>query len=167
MSGFISFVITNNPALTGALEVQKSNLIVILTLWQIGFTGLVFIICIIFSHKIAGPIHKLKTHLQSMRSGEVVRDITFRQSDYFSELADEFNKTFHLIQETQRNDFLYISEINTYLQNLLVTLDNDKRELISEVINKLDDIQNRYTETGVSEESENEENSYNDSEKLP
>jgi len=147
MSGFINYVLANNPALTTALQEQKKSLIIILTLWQIGFTGLVFIICILFSHKIAGPIHKLKLHMQAIREGEVIRDVTFRKSDYFSDLAEEFNETFHAIQEAQRSDFMYLSEINSYLQNLLVSMDSDKRELISEIINKLDDIQHRYMST--------------------
>jgi hypothetical protein len=46
------------------------------------------------SHKIAGPIHRMKNELAKMRDSEgpVLQEIQFRKGDFFPELADSFNE---------------------------------------------------------------------------
>jgi len=70
------------------------------------------------SHRIAGPLHNLKIRLQRIRSITNLEDLTllestiFRRSDYFHEMAEEYNKTIdHLkaiskINNQQENNFM-------------------------------------------------------------
>ena len=57
------------------------------------------------SHRIAGPLHNLKIKLQKLRALKDISDINlieetqFRRSDYFHELADEYNKTIHHLKD--------------------------------------------------------------------
>lgn len=124
---------------------EKRNLLIgILALWQLGFTALVFIICIFFSHKIAGPLFKLTKFLQNMRNGNQAERLFFRNGDYFHEVADEFNKTFETIQENYRKDFVYLSEVHTYLNNLAMTVPDDKKVVLGEINKRLSEIQSRF-----------------------
>ena len=46
-----------------------------------------------FSHRIAGPIYKLKKFLMKIREENYRDELNLRQGDYFPEIADEINKT--------------------------------------------------------------------------
>jgi len=105
MTSFINFALQQAPELTNKLEDKRASLILILGVWQLGFTALVFIICIFFSHKIAGPLFKLQKYLSQVRDGTAPGELFFRDGDYFQELADDFNSTFKVILESYQKDF--------------------------------------------------------------
>lgn len=57
--------------------------------------GLVLIVGgLVISHKIAGPIHRMKKELKKMQESDppALREIQFRKGDFFPELADSFNE---------------------------------------------------------------------------
>lgn len=126
------------------LTSKRSNLIFILSMWQIGFTALIFIICIFFSHKIAGPIYKLRKYLTDLRLKQTRDQLFFRKGDYFHELSDEINITFEQIHENYRNDFVYLNEVSKYINNLYNSVPEEKKDTLNEIIKKLSEIQNRY-----------------------
>ncbi len=75
-------------------------------LWMCLFTPIcIFLWGVFQSHRIAGPLHNLKIKLQKIRQLKDISDINlieetqFRRSDYFHELADEYNKTIHHLKD--------------------------------------------------------------------
>ena len=126
------------------LEHQRTNLLIILSLWQIGFTALVFIICIFFSHKVAGPLYKLSKFLTAIRDGRAHGTLFFRKGDYFQELADEFNETVGRLEEEHKKDFVYLAEVSAYINNLSLVVPEDKKIVLKEITEKLSEIQNRF-----------------------
>jgi hypothetical protein len=60
--------------------------------------GGVFILCIFnvlglfASHRIAGPLHRLRKHLDAAGEGATSADVRFRDGDYFPELAKACNR---------------------------------------------------------------------------
>lgn len=51
----------------------------------------IVVVGIFLSHRIAGPIHRMQSHLDEIaRSGEV-KELSFRQRDYFPEMAESIN----------------------------------------------------------------------------
>jgi hypothetical protein len=51
------------------------------------------LICgLIFSHKIAGPLHRLKTHLQNTVQSGQTKTFHFRKGDFFQDLAEAYNQ---------------------------------------------------------------------------
>ena len=64
-------------------------------LWitMITLTGVIFLISIFVSHRIAGPLYKLKLHLAELGKGNIDQNLKFRKSDYFHSLADDYNKS--------------------------------------------------------------------------
>lgn len=50
------------------------------------------------SHRIAGPLVRLRREMSRLADGEPVQPLAFRNEDYWHELADEFNR----IAELQR-----------------------------------------------------------------
>ncbi|MBI3544377.1 MAG: hypothetical protein HY075_13985, partial [Deltaproteobacteria bacterium] len=43
---------------------------------------------LIFSHRVAGPMYRLRKHLEAVARGETWADVTFRKNDYFVDVAD-------------------------------------------------------------------------------
>lgn len=132
------------PELGEQLANKKTSLIVILVLWQIGFTALAFITCIFMTHKVAGPMYKVQKYLSSIRDGDFSGKLYFRNGDYFKEIAEDLNDTFETIQENYKNDFVYLSEVNAYLNNLSLVVPDDKKVVLKEITHKLSEIQNRF-----------------------
>lgn len=140
----MQYAAKNIPELSSSIADKRKNLIIILALWQLGFTTLVFIIGIFFTHKIAGPIYKMKKHLRMIRDGQTSDDLYFRKGDHFQELAEEFNETINKIREDYKQDFVYLSEVNAYINNLSLVVPDDKKPVLSEINQKLIEIQKKF-----------------------
>lgn len=76
--------------------------------------GIVFGILIVYgllmSHKVAGPLHNLQNQLKKLQKLDDLQNIhnihgtNFRKTDYFQELAEEYNKALVQIQQLQWNE---------------------------------------------------------------
>ena len=73
------------------LQEQKSALSTL----YFGVSGLVFVLMmglgILYSHRIAGPLHNLDDKMKRIASGEDPSPLNFRRRDQFRELAESFN----------------------------------------------------------------------------
>lgn len=144
VSSIVEHIAATSPELSAQLLDRQSTLLVILILWQLGFTLLAFITCIFMTHKVAGPLYKLQKYLSSIRDGQFGGKLYFRKGDYFQEVAHDINETFETIQENYQNDFVYLSEVNAYLNNLALVVPDDKKVVLKEISEKLTEIQGRF-----------------------
>jgi hypothetical protein len=46
---------------------------------------------LLLSHRVAGPLYRLRKHLDMVAEGKTVSDVRFRKGDYFPEVADAYN----------------------------------------------------------------------------
>jgi hypothetical protein len=81
-----------------------------------------------------------------LKEGQTVPRLSFRKGDYFQDIAEDFNSAFEKVQNEHKNDFAYLSEVNTYLNNLTLVVPEDKRIVLREIRKKLDEIQERFSE---------------------
>jgi methyl-accepting chemotaxis protein len=133
-----------SPEIAQLLETKQIPLIAVLALWQLGFAALVFVICIFFSHKIAGPIYKLQKFLIDFREGENDGKLFFRDGDYFQEIAEDVNLVVENLRDTYQKDFVYLSEVEAYMKTLEAVVPEDKKIVVQEISQKLSEIQNRF-----------------------
>ncbi len=54
--------------------------------------AIIAVIGYVVSHRVAGPLHRLIKHFQDVADGKTLQDVTFRSNDYFSEVAENYNK---------------------------------------------------------------------------
>ena len=114
------------------LEVERRQVITMLLVSHVVYAALIGILCIFFSHKIAGPLYKLKKFLGEIRQGNPIGEVHFRKGDYFQEIADEVNQTItHIMKDTPNN---LLAQINVINQNI------SKLESSSENSNSLNEI---------------------------
>ena len=56
--------------------------------------GVVAVVGLALSHKIAGPMYRLKVHLEEFASTRVPRPLKFRDGDFFTEIPEAYNLQF-------------------------------------------------------------------------
>lgn len=59
-----------------------------------------FVLGFYFSHKVAGPLYRMRKSLQDMAANNTLVPITFRQGDYFQDVKDSFNQ---LVEKLKSN----------------------------------------------------------------
>jgi len=139
-----SAAITKTVLAPETIEAIRSKALIALIVYQFAFIGIIFIVCIFQSHKIAGPVYKLRKSLKSIRDGAPLDKIYFRKGDNFIELADDYNQTLDYLQENRNKDFAYLSEVSSFINNLSLVIPEDKKSVLNEITKKLSEIQSRY-----------------------
>src|SRR5690606_25964788 len=101
-----------SPDMADKIKSNRDELLLFLVIMQLAVLGIVFVITIFISHKIAGPMYKLKTYLLNIKNGGEITPIFFRKGDYFSDLADDVNDFVQEIQNKREQDFEYLQEVS-------------------------------------------------------
>jgi hypothetical protein len=83
---------------------NRMNLYVVgAVLVQLIFSSvMVFVIALFFSHKIAGPMFRLKMVLQEFLSGEEIEKISFRQTDFIPGVSGLFTDFFGFLGKRKK-----------------------------------------------------------------
>lgn len=145
MNNIVVHFAVKNPDVATHYETKRNSLMLFLVSLHFALTLLSFVICIFFSHKVAGPLYKLTQHLLLIRKGDSPGKLWFRRGDYFKEIADEVNETVNYLESNYKKDLVYLSEVNTYIKNLTFSVPEDKQVVLNEISNRLVQIQDRYT----------------------
>ena len=132
-----------SPQATEGLRAARTELLIFLGAYQLLYVGIVFVLCIFLTHKIAGPMYKLTNYLRGITDGGSPSFVTFRDGDHFPEVAQEVNNAFDRIADNRDEDYAYITEITSYVNNLSLVVPDDKRPILNEINARLKDIQKR------------------------
>lgn len=110
-------------------------------MWEIGFLGLIFAITIFFSHKVAGPLYRIKIFLDDLRSGRGRKEIVIRDGDYFGDIVKDVELTFEHLSHEYNRDYAPITEIIRQLNNLKSQFPDEKKESFEKILEKLTELQ--------------------------
>lgn len=80
----------NGPGLA-ALQTFRQEIVLLLVAFQIFFLIITFMISIFVSHRIAGPLYKLKNFFKQNGAGKLSPELHFRKNDHFQDVAQEYN----------------------------------------------------------------------------
>jgi hypothetical protein len=85
--------LSSGPVVTGDSDVEQ--LILMRNSSFFYSSVFIFVTCLVFgfycSHRLAGPVFKTIRYLQNYREGKANQPLSFRDGDFFHELADEVN----------------------------------------------------------------------------
>lgn len=70
---------------------KRRELVILLGSLQLLFLTTTFLVSMFISHRIAGPLFKLRKFLDKARDGFYREDLSFRKADHFQELAISYN----------------------------------------------------------------------------
>jgi len=73
---------------------------------------------IIISHKIAGPLFRLKQYIIAVRNGKYTKEIKFRKTDQLHDLADDFNMMVMSLDIRKEIDLLYIERLQEIVKTM-------------------------------------------------
>ncbi|MBI3557504.1 MAG: hypothetical protein HY074_14665 [Deltaproteobacteria bacterium] len=54
---------------------------------------------LIFSHRVAGPMYRMRRHLEAVARGETWANVGFRKKDYFEDVAVAYNDQMHYVRQ--------------------------------------------------------------------
>ena len=135
-------VIEINVDLTDQFMDAKIKLMMILGVIQLAYLGVVFGVSLILSHRIAGPLYKLRMYLEDVRSGGSFKKLTFRDKDFFQNIAAETTETIEYLTHKSEDEADYLDEVSTYLENIALVVPEDKKPVLNEIQTKLKEINN-------------------------
>jgi signal transduction histidine kinase len=107
------------PQVATLLE-MRDNFLWLLIFMQIALTTITFLISVFMSHKIAGPVFKLKKFFREAREGNLSQELYFYEKDYFQDLVPEYNSMMQVIRERIESDETAISQCIALVESAIV-----------------------------------------------
>lgn len=94
------------------LKAIRDDLTSFLVLMQVVFISTLLVLSVFVSHRIAGPLYKLKKFMEGAKDGDLSEELGFRKADYFHELSGSYNG----LRETLLKDRARLAEAIDYLE---------------------------------------------------
>jgi len=129
--------ISGNPTIQQAVSNAKKDFLFLTLGVQFALLVGSFVLSIYHSHKIVGPLYKLRISMVALRQGLLERHITFRTGDNFPELATEFNAMADAILARRRKDFEAIQSVLPKLDRIHATTNGEEKAYLEEALNVL------------------------------
>lgn len=107
--------------------------------WVIAFTGIIAIISIFVSHKIAGPVYRLEESMKQLASGDLTHKVHLRHGDELEDLQNAFNKMSESLNKMVYKDREVIERLAKTGENLQKKVDdkNLTKESLEEITYEL------------------------------
>jgi methyl-accepting chemotaxis protein len=71
---------------------MEDAMTLIFAITSLSIIGIATLTGLVFSHRVAGPLFRLKNHFDRVARGETMSNINFRQGDYFDDVATAYNR---------------------------------------------------------------------------
>jgi sensor histidine kinase YesM len=125
---------------TARLEDTRYKIILLLVVLQALFLGITFLISIFVSHRIAGPLYKLKRFMTDAGAGQINAFLRFRDSDHFKDVAETYNEMTTGIRGILRKNFETAEMAVARLEKLRPQLPSPARAELDELIAALREV---------------------------
>jgi hypothetical protein len=131
---FVSVIPSTQAAgMAGRIASRRNELIGLLVAMQLLFAGVTFLMTMYLSHRIAGPIYKLKKFLSESTGGKLLAPMTFRKADHFQDLAGFYNAAARSIEERDT----HVREAVSELEGLKASLSGADRQRLESALSRL------------------------------
>jgi methyl-accepting chemotaxis protein len=119
----------------GTLMGTRKAVVSLLAVTEVVFLLLTFILSLFMSHRIAGPIFKLRKTFDDFSKGAFDRKLYFRKKDYFPELADDFNQMVRNVREREIRENEILATAASRIESVMKSAsDEAKAELETALI---------------------------------
>lgn len=113
-----------------SLEKTREELLWLLIFMQGILLIIAFLISIFMSHKIAGPLLKLRQYFKAAKGGNIEQPLSFRKKDYFQELVSDYNDMMKAISKRMDRKTNGIQQAIPKIEKVLATSSSEiQREL--------------------------------------
>ena len=104
------------------LQATRKEMLWLLVFMQILFLLVTFLISIFVSHRIAGPIYKLKKTFEEVAAGQFTGELYFRKRDHFQDLTASFNQMMSALRSGSSTSISKHSEAIQHIENALASV---------------------------------------------
>jgi len=118
----------------------KGEILWYLVAFQAIFLVVTFLISLFVSHRIAGPLFKLKNYMSKAKEGKLQEHLKFRKNDHFPEMADEYNEMVNSLHGIMNENVETVSTAIARIDNALQTMDDRQSQAKSEIQQALSDL---------------------------
>lgn len=102
--------------------------------------AVIIIISIVYSHRVAGPLHKLGMHTRKIASGDLSEPVRLRSDDVIQELAADLNNLSGRYRDLLSNMRVKTAELSTILDNTEKQGQNTGTIPTDEIAERIDEI---------------------------
>ncbi len=131
---------SKSPSAITALREARSDMLLFFLVISVITAITAFLLAIFHSHRIAGPLYKLRMSMVAMQQGVLNQHIKFRNKDNFMELADGFNAMTDAIFIRRRRDFERVNSVIPKLERLQNSLSGQDQASVKEVLSALQEL---------------------------
>ena len=128
------------PQVAGLLDARNS-LLWLLVMMQFILTGLIFVISLFMSHKIVGPLFKLKQFFREVTAGNISQTLSFRKKDYFQDLVAEYNTMMESIRGRFEKSSASVASAAVLIEKALGKASPESRHDLQVALNLLKEIE--------------------------
>lgn len=122
--------IQNDGKLTEqALETLNMNVVKYLIAPVIIVSAVCFLLSILVSHRVAGPIYKTELYLNKIGEGKIPGKIYFRETDVVPEMSEAFNRMIEHLHKVGGN----AEKTEEMVKGMIFNDERDRAKLISEL----------------------------------
>jgi signal transduction histidine kinase len=140
----------------GSLTATRKEIIRLVIITESAFLILTFMLGLFISHRIAGPLYKVRRCFEEFSRGGFDRKLYFRKRDYFPELASDFNKMVASFREREIRENEILATAAARIESVMKTANDQTRtELETALISirKLQEQRTPLVDTVMAEES--------------
>lgn len=109
------------------------------------FIGLIFLMSLFISHRIAGPIYKLRQYMSGAKDGNLVADLKFRKDDHFQALAREYNDMISGIRTRLSDNIETLSTAIARVENASGHVSGDTRRDLDSALTDLRKVRDKIS----------------------
>ena len=119
-----SFIIVRNNAFEMSIPPHLINSLLKQSLWPVIVTGVILLIVslwalILATHKIYGPLYRLRVYIKKLCEGEPTDELRFRKGDAMHGLKEIYNDLRKSLEKTLHYDYEKMVSVFSELQHIL------------------------------------------------
>lgn len=134
-----------SPALIEKLIVEITPFLPTIALKMIIYISIIFVVALVFSHRIAGPLYKIEISARRIGKGDLSYEVYYRKGDQLNSLRHAFNAMIKALKDIVIDDRKAAAEIATQLSEIaLKTQDKELARKLNELSDKTSTITKRF-----------------------
>lgn len=141
-----SFILIKNNAFELNIPSHLINSLLTQSLWPVAITGIVLLIVslwalVLATHKIYGPLYRLRVYIKKLCDGEPTDELRFRKGDAMHGLREIYNDLRKSLEKTLHYDYEEMVKVFSELQHILdkVYAKEIKKEELSDSLQQICD----------------------------
>ncbi len=119
------------------LSATREELLTELLIIQGSLIAIAFFISIFMSHKIAGPLYKLKLFLARVSKGDLSQNLYFRKADHFQDIPPVFNIMLDALRNAQTEKELIIQSAHSMIAEIAASQEGEFKGRLNLVLSAL------------------------------